>query len=57
MSSRQGDHLSPYLFILAVEPMASTIRNSDRVKGFVLTETHIKIGQSLGASRHHGCQS
>ena len=39
-SCRQGD-----LFILAIEPMSSTIRNSDKVKDLVVNEKHIKIGQ------------
>ena len=27
--------MSPYFFILAVESMATALRNSDRIKGFV----------------------
>ena len=44
-SCRQGDPLSPYLFILAVEPMASAVRNSDKVKGISVNERELKIGQ------------
>ena len=44
-SCRQGDLLSPYLFILAVEPLATAIRNSDRVNGILVKDQELKIGQ------------
>ena len=33
------------MFILAVEPLATAIRNSDKVKGILVNEKEIKIGQ------------
>ena len=44
-SCRQGDPLSSYLFILAVEPLTTAIRNSDKVKGILVNEKEIKIVQ------------
>jgi hypothetical protein len=44
---RQGDHLSPYLFILCAEALSSLIRNSERVGGI----TRVPI--SRGGTRIH----
>lgn len=42
---RQGDPLSPYIFILAVEPLAMAIKNSDKIKGIKIKEIEHVIGQ------------
>lgn len=42
---RQGCPLSPYLFILCVEILASAVRNNDRIKGICISETECKISQ------------
>ena len=43
-SCRQGDSLSPSLFILAVEPLAGAIRNSDIIYGIKANTRELWIG-------------
>ena len=42
---RQGCHLSPYLFILAVEVLAKTFNNNKRIRRFLLGNDEVKIRQ------------
>jgi len=42
---RQGDPLSPYIFILAVEPLAMAVKNSNRIKGITVKNREFRLGQ------------
>ena len=42
---RQGDPWSPYLFILAIEPLAQCIMNTPHITGIKMGNKEIKIGQ------------
>ena len=42
---RQGCPLSPYLFILAAEVLAKTVRNNKKIRGLSLGNDEVKISQ------------
>ena len=42
---RQGDPISPYLFILCVEILATMIRQNKNINGILIVETEYKISQ------------
>ena len=39
---RQGDPLSPYLFVMAIEILTLCIRNDDNIRGIKLGQNEIK---------------
>ena len=42
---RQGDPISPYLFVLAVEMLGETIRKHDKIKGISICGKEHRISQ------------
>ena len=44
-SCRHGDPLSPYIFILAIEPLAAEIMRNKKIKGIVIGQKEVKLGQ------------
>ena len=47
-SCKQGDPLSPYLFILSIEHLSMEIEANKNVKGIKLGKVTLKIGQYAG---------
>ena len=42
---RQGDPISPFLFVLVVEVLAEMIRNNTNIKGITIDEVEFKLTQ------------
>ena len=53
---RQGDPLSPYLFIIAVETLAIAIRQKESIKGFTIGTKETKLSSTV-CRRYNRCVS
>lgn len=42
---RQGDPLSPYIFILCAEDLPEMVRSKARIKGIMVTDSEFKLSQ------------
>jgi hypothetical protein len=42
---RQGDPISPYIFVLVIEPLAMSIKHNPKVKGIIIEQRQYLIGQ------------
>ena len=42
---RQGDPLSPYLFLLSIEPLSNYLRNRQDIKGVTVDDVEFKLSQ------------
>ena len=54
---RQGDSLSPYIFILCVEILAIRIRNNKKIKGLNINNTDFKLSLPIEAFPHNNRQN
>ena len=50
---RQGDPLSPYIFITAVELLSNNIRTNSNIRGINIGETEIKVLQYADDTTGH----